>query len=127
MGLSGGVRVEGLNKTLRAMQQVGVEVGDLKDVMGDIATEGARLASSFAPRRSGRLAESVRGNRAKAKAVVLAGRARVPYAGVVNYGFAKRGIRPALFMQRADAELAPKAVKMLEAGLDNAVTKAGLQ
>ena len=108
------------------MQQVGVEVGDLKDVMGDIAAEGARLASSFAPRRTGRLAQSSRGNRAKSKAVVTGGRARVPYAGAVNYGSERRGIRAALFMQRADAALAPRAVKMLEDGLDGVAKRAGL-
>lgn len=124
---SGGVRVEGLNKTIRALQGYGVEIQDLKDVFSDISAEGARLASSFAPKLTGRLSGTVRGNKAKNKAVVIAGRARVPYAGVANYGWPKRGIRASLFMQRADKELAPRAVEMLEAGLDRATRKAGLE
>lgn len=124
--MASGVRVEGLNKTIRALQGVGVEVQDLKEVFSEISAEGARLASSFAPKKSGRLSGTVRGNKAKNKAVVIAGRARVPYAGAQNYGWPKRNIRPALFMQRADAALAPRAVEMLEAGLDRAVGKAGL-
>lgn len=123
----GSVKVEGLNKTLTALQRLGVEVGDLKDAMGEISAEGARLASGFAPKRSGRLAATVRGNKAKAKAVVIAGRARTPYAGAINYGWPKRNIKPALFMQKADAALAPKAVKMLENGLDNAISRVGLE
>lgn len=123
----GSVKVEGLNKTLTALQRLGVEVADLKDAMGDIASEGARLASGFAPVRSGHLRNTVRGNKAKAKAVVVAGRARVPYAGAINYGWPKRGIKPSLFMQRADAALAPRAVKMLEAGLDEAIKKVGME
>lgn len=123
---SGAVRVEGLNQTLTALQRVGVEAGDLKEVMAAIADEGARLASSFAPKRTGALSATVRGNRAKAKALVIAGRARVKYAGAINYGWRARGIRPALFMQRADAQLAPKAVAMLEAGLDQLIRKEGL-
>jgi hypothetical protein len=124
--MASGVRVEGLNKTVRALQGFGVEVQDLKDVFSEISAEGARLASSFAPKRSGRLSGTVRGNKAKNKAVVIAGRARVPYAGAQNYGWPKRHIKPVLFMQRADAALAPRAVEMLEAGLDRAVGKAGL-
>lgn len=123
---AGRVQVQGLNETLSALQRFGVEVADLKDVMAEIAAEGARLASSFAPKRSGRLQASVRGNKAKAKAIVIAGKARVPYAGAINYGWPARGIRAALFLQRADAQLAPRAVDMLEAGIDRLITKEGL-
>jgi hypothetical protein len=119
-------KVEGLKQTLTALQRFGVEAADLKDVMAAIAAEGARLASGFAPVASGRLRNTVRGNKAKAKAVVIAGRARVPYAGAVNYGWPRRSIAPALFMQKADKALAPKAVDMLEAGLDRAIGKVGL-
>jgi spore germination cell wall hydrolase CwlJ-like protein len=95
--------------------------------MGAIAAEGARLASGFAPVRSGRLRNTIRGNRAKAKAIVIAGRAKTPYAGAINYGWPKRGIKPALFMQRADKALADKAVSMLEAGIDKAIKRAGFE
>jgi len=119
-------RVEGLNKLTRALTQVGVEIDDLKDVMGSIAALGARLASSFAPTRSGALVKTIRGNRAKGKAVVTAGRARVPYAGPINYGWPKRNIAPARFMQRADAEVAPRAVGMLEDGINEVIQREGL-
>lgn len=123
----GSGRVEGLNQTLTALQRMGVEADDLKATMAGIAAEGARLASSFAPVRSGLLARTVRGNKAKAKAVVIAGRARVPYAGAINYGWPDRGIKPALFMQRADKQLATRAVEMLEQGLADAARKVGLE
>lgn len=125
--MPGSVRVEGLTKTLKALERFGVEVDDLKDVMAGIAEKGARLAEKYAPKRSGALARTVRGNRARGKAVVAAGKARVPYAGAINYGWKKRGIQPALFMQRADQELAPEAVRMLEDGLTEVVRKAGLE
>lgn len=136
------VRVQGLNQTVRALQRFGAEVDDLKDVFGEIATLGADLASSFAPVRTGRLAATVRGNRAKNKAVVAAGRARVPYAGVINYGWPlKEGplmegevrarrpgpIAASLFMQRADEVLAPRAVTMLEDGLNRLIERTDLQ
>lgn len=128
MGTAGGsVKVEGLNKTLTALQRAGVEVQDLKDAMSAIAAEGARLASGFAPVRTGRLRHTIRGNKAKAKAIVTAGLARVPYAGAINYGWPNRGIKPSLFMQMADKELADKAVDMLSAGIDRAIERAGLE
>lgn len=121
-----GVRVTGLNETVRALQKLGVEVTDLKDVFSGIAAEGARLASSFAPRRTGNLAASVRGNKAKNKAVVIAGKAKVPYAGAINYGWRKRGISPAGFMQKADTALGDQAVKMLEDGIADVIRRNGL-
>jgi hypothetical protein len=117
------VVVEGLREKVRALEALGVEVDDLKDAFAGIAAEGAALASRLAPRRSGRLAGSIRGNRAKGKAVVTAGRATVPYAGPINYGWRRRHIGDDLFMQRADAQLEERAVALLEENLNTAVTK----
>lgn len=127
MAIGGGVRIEGLNKVVRGLQDLGVEVSDLKGAFSAISAEGARLASSFAPRVSGALAATIRGNKAKNKATVTAGRAKVRYAGAINYGWPRRKIQPSLFMQRADKALAPRVVPMLEAGLDEAIQKAGLR
>jgi hypothetical protein len=120
------VRVEGLNQAVRALKRYGVEVADLKATFAEVAAEGARLASGYAPKLSGRLSGSVRGNKAQNKAVITAGGARVPWAGPINYGWRKRNIRPREFMQRADADLAPRVVGMLEEGLDEAARKAEL-
>lgn len=122
-----GVRVEGLNKTVRSLQRLGVDVADLKETFSTIAAEGAQIASNLAPRRTGRLAGSVRGNKAKNKAVIIAGRARIPYAGPINYGWRKRGIKPSLFMQRADSRIAPRAIEMLESGLSKAIQRANAE
>ncbi len=117
--VAGGVRIEGLNKVVRDLQALGLDVEDLKEAFSSISAEGARLASSFAPKLTGALAASVRGNRAKSKAVVFAGRARVPHAGPINYGWRKRNITPSSFMERADEAMRPKALR----ALDDAITK----
>lgn len=121
-----GVRVEGLNALIRDLQKFGAEAEDMKEVFGNVAKEGAELASSFAPVRSGNLSDTIRGNRAKSKAVITAGRARVPYAGAINYGWPLRNISPALFMQKADEEISPRAVDMLDKGLDEIIQRLGL-
>jgi phage gpG-like protein len=121
-----GYRVEGLNEVVRDLQAAGVEIDELKDAFAAIADRGAKLAAGFAPQRTGRLAGSIRGNRAKGKAVVTAGRSVVPYAGPINYGWPTRNIRPAEFMQRADAELQPYAVQQLEDEINEVLRKRGL-
>lgn len=126
-GISGGVRVEGLTKVVRDLQSLGLEIDDLKDAFSEIAAEGARVAAGFAPVRKGTLAGSVRGNRAKSKAVVTAGRARIPWAGPINYGWKKRNIKPALFMQRADEVMQPRALAELERAIEKKIRERGLQ
>jgi len=121
-----GFKVEGLTKVVRNLQSLGLEVDDLKDAFSDIAREGAEVASRFAPRRSGALAGSIRGNRAKSKAVIAAGKARVPYAGAINYGWPKRGIAAQGFMQKADAVMRPKALQELENAINRKIKERGL-
>lgn len=126
MAISGGVRVEGLNRLTRDLQALGLDIDDLKDAFADIADEGARLAAGFAPVRTGRLRSTIRGNRAKNKAVVAAGRGRTRYAGPINYGWPKRNIAPALFMQKADEAMQPKALARLDESITDAIHRRGL-
>lgn len=122
-----GFEVEGLNAMVRDYQALGVELEDLKDAFADIASEGARIAAGYAPVASGALAGSLRGNRAKNKAVVTAGRARIPYAGAINYGWPARGIAAAGFMQKADEELGPKSLEMLDKNINAITRRKGMQ
>lgn len=121
-----GVKVEGLSKLLRQLEAVGGDVEDVKDAMASIAQKGAKLASSFAPVKTGALRSSIRGNRSKARAVVTAGRAAVPWAGPQNYGWPARNIPATSFMQRADTALRPKAIQELDKALTAAIRKRGL-
>lgn len=126
MAAATGVRVTGLTSVVRALQRLGISVDDLKDAFSKIAAEGAQRAAHHAPRKSGRLAGDVRGNRAKSKAVITAGRASVPYAGPIEYGWARRNIEPTLFLQKADEEMQPKALQLLEADINRLIAKEGL-
>jgi len=140
-GVEVGYKVEGLTKVVRALKQFGLEVNDLKDAFAAIAAEGAQKAAAYAPRRSGRLAGDIRGNRAQSKASVIAGRARIPYAGPINYGWGRlnaswktgafaTGIRGQYagsgFMQKADEEMRPRAVLLLEENINAVIRQKGL-
>ena len=106
--------------------ELGLEVDDLKDAFSSIAREGAERASARAPHRTGRLAGSIRGNRAKSKAVVAAGRAAVPWAGPINYGWPARNMSGSGFMQRADEEMRPIAIQRLEEEINRKIRRKGL-
>ncbi|GAA0978205.1 hypothetical protein ENKNEFLB_02833 [Nocardioides aquaticus] len=121
-----GFRVQGLTQVVRALQDLGVDVEDLKGAFSAIAAKGAGLASDFAPKKSGRLASDIRGNRAKSKAVITAGRSSVPYAGPINYGWPKRGIEAAGFMQQADQALQPTVLSELENEINDRIRARGL-
>jgi hypothetical protein len=125
--VSGGVRVEGLSAVTRALVGLGLEVEDLKDAFSNIAREGAQLAARYAPKLSGALAGDIRGNRARSSAHVAAGRSALPYAGPVNYGWRAHNITANGFMQKADKDWQPYALKRLEQEINQQIARRGLR
>jgi hypothetical protein len=124
----GGIKVTGLAKLARDLVALGVEVEDLKSAFGDIADQGARIVSLFTPvGPTGNLRASIRGNRARSSAVVAAGRASVPYAGPINYGWPKRNITGAGFMQKADGAWQHAALQRLEQDINRQIQRRGLK
>lgn len=121
------IKVEGIGRLNRDLQRLGIEVGDLKAAMAKIAAMGARSAIGHAPRLTGALAGSIRGNKAKNKAVVAAGRGKTSlYAGAINYGWPRHGIKAQPFMQQASKEVEPKVLPMLTQNLDQLIRQKGL-
>jgi hypothetical protein len=86
------VEVEGLRTLRRTLKAAGLSVQDLKDAHADVAALVVRAAAPNAPRRTGALAASTRGSGTQGAAVVRAGRASVPYAGPIHWGWPSRHI-----------------------------------
>lgn len=99
-----GVRVEGLARLQRTLREFGDGIEDLKEANSKVADLVAREASNRAPRRTGALAGSVRGNRAAGRAVVAAGKAKVPYAGPIHWGWPSHNIAANKFITQAAAD-----------------------
>jgi hypothetical protein len=95
------VEVQGARTLRRTLKAAGVELTDLKKAHAEVAELVSSRAAALAPHRSGRLAASVRGSGQAGAAVVRAGRAAVPYAGVIHFGWAARGIEPHKFIYDA--------------------------
>jgi hypothetical protein len=124
-----GIRIEvtGLGKALRALSEAGDYATDMKELMHSTGEIVATAARRRAPYQSGALQGSIRAGRGKTKAVVRAGsKARVPYAGVVHYGWPARNITGSEFMVDALEDSRDEAFLHINAGIKDLLKKAGL-
>lgn len=115
------IRVTGLDELIRNLRAAGANLSDLD--MSEISRQGVWLARQFVPQRSGKLAASIRAGRAKRKATIRIGGPRVPYAGAINYGWRRRNIQPARFVERTDAVLRRRAPAVLERQIRTILTR----
>lgn len=120
------IKVEGLSRVVRDLERLGVDLEDLRDAFSRIAREATPTYQRFTPVRSGALRGSYRPARTKNRAVLYVGRAAVPYARVINYGFPRRGIRAANFVALGDAVETPKALDAIEADINRLITARSL-
>lgn len=95
------VRIEGASELRRALRDVAGGLADLKDAHREVGQIVADRATTIAPRRSGRLAGSVRAARQASGAIVRAGRSSLPYAGVIHFGWPAHNIEPQPFLYDA--------------------------
>lgn len=136
-----GVEIDGLNGAIRGLRSVGVEARDLKDVFGPIATESRDVMAGFVDSQSGRLARSLRGNRATNKAIVRGGGARAAHAGAIQWGWGRGnsefktgryagGIKGSFegqhFFEKTDAVMEPRAERLIVEGLEDLISRYGL-
>jgi phage gpG-like protein len=121
------IKITGLRETLRALEKAGADTGDMKELMHSIGEIVADNAEARTPRGTGRLANSYRAGRGKTKAVVRAGGARVPYAGVIEYGWPAHGIEPHMSLTSALGDSQSAVVARLEEGLEEILRKNNLK
>lgn len=97
------VEVEGITSLARTFRKVGDEGSRafLLAANKEAASAVEHTARGLVPTRSGRLADTLRSAGNAKGGVVLAGKARVKYAGPIHFGWFKRGIRPQPFMFQA--------------------------
>lgn len=125
---SGGVRISitGLRKTLRAMENAGVAAEDMRDLMHSLGMIVVSAARPNTPVLTGALAGTLRAGRGKTKAVVRAGRASVPYAGVIHYGWPARNISAHPFLSEAVQSTRAQTFAALDEGIGDLLKKQNL-
>lgn len=117
------IHISGDRELNRDLARVRDGLGNQKRELKELATDAAQYAARIAPRRSGRLAGSIRGYGTKDEAVV---QATAPYAGVINYGWPARNIKAAEFMQDTERAVESKAPSRLQQAVNRLIRLTGL-
>ncbi len=121
------VSVEGARELRKALKTVGDEAkAGLKDVNLEVAEIVARAAVTKVPVRSGALRETVRAAGAQTRASVKAGFKKVPYAGVIHFGWPARGILPRPFLYDALDARRDEVMDAYTDGMADLIKKNGL-
>jgi hypothetical protein len=115
------LQVEGLRRLRRDLRAFGESTEDLKSANAAVASLVARAAAPRAPRATGRLAGSGRGNRAVGRATVSFGGATVPYAGPIHWGWPARGIPEHAFIPEAAQATEAQWVALYTADVERAL------
>jgi hypothetical protein len=125
------IEVEGLQQLRRALRAIGKDAQrEGQTVIREAAQIVASQARLNAPRRTGRLRDSIRGTTSGAKGVV---RSPLPYAKVHEYGgvIRPRGapieIQRSAFVGRAIDSKADAVVEMLADGIDRVARRHGFR
>jgi hypothetical protein len=93
------LEVEGGRMLRSTLKKAGVDLGDLKAVHRQAAQIAAYAAAPLVPVRSGKLRRTIRAAGTKTAGIVRAGNnTRVPYAGLIHWGWKSRGIKPRPFL-----------------------------
>lgn len=119
------VEVDGLGKLRRELRKLPEQTADLKDANARVSSLVAATAAGRAPQRTGRLAASVRGNRAVGRATVSAGGASLPYGGPIHYGWPAHGIEAQPFISEAAEDTEPVWLPMYESDVQRVVDALG--
>jgi hypothetical protein len=95
------ISVEGEAQVKSALAKVEKDIVDRLPLNKDLSDELSRQASARAPRLTGELASTVKGNPSADKAQILAGGGGVVYAGVQEYGWPEKNIKEQPYLRPA--------------------------
>jgi hypothetical protein len=118
------VQVQGARELRKALKQVEGGLEDLKATHERIAQVVTPVGRREAPRRSGRMAGSVRGSGTKTQAVVRAGGARLPYGGPIHWGWPKRHIKAQPFLTDAGKQTEPTWTRIYQQDTQRLIDRA---
>lgn len=101
------VRVQGVDRLRSTLRRAEIGLDDLKDANARAGQMVAQWGAVRAPRMTGRLGTSVRAARQAKAAVIVAGSAAVPYAGVIHWGWPAHNIAPQPWLSQAAVDTQP--------------------
>lgn len=120
------IKVEGARELKAALRKIEGGIADLKEAHADAAHIVEVRAVELVPYVSGNLAGSIRSSGTQAGGVVRSGAARVPYAGVIHFGWAARNIRPQPFLYDALDDRTDEVIETYEKQINKLIKANGL-
>lgn len=118
------LEVRGSRELKKALADAGVDVvADVKATHRKVGGIVLTRALTLTPVSSGNLRSTLRVGATQKVGIVRAGRAKVPYANPIHWGWPKRNIKPSLFLTRAADETRPKWVNEYYKAFDDILDK----
>lgn len=102
------VELDGLGDFRRTLRAAGDDLTDLKAANAEAAAVAAEGGRARVPSLSGRLSSSIRTTGTKTTGVIRAGRAAIPYAAPIHWGWPKRNIAANPFLTEGAQATEPK-------------------
>jgi hypothetical protein len=118
-----GIKVDGARRLRSTLKAAGDDLSDLKAAHAAAAQIVAGSGGAGAPRVTGALAGTVRSSGTTTAAIVRAGKAAVPYAAPIHWGWFSRHIRPNPWLSRAAQQTEPTWQPIYMAAVNRAVDK----
>lgn len=100
-------QVEGARQFRATLRSAGDDLSDMKATHAKVATIVENRTRTLAPATTGRLKDTIRSSGTKTYAVVRVGKAKVPYANPIHWGWGRRHIKRNPFVSRAAQETEP--------------------
>jgi hypothetical protein len=95
------ITISGVEQVKDTLDKLGKDLESNTELNKELSSSLSQKASAMAPRLTGALASSVKGNPSAEKAQILAGSAAVPYAGVQEYGWPEKNINAQPYLRPA--------------------------
>jgi HK97 gp10 family phage protein len=95
------ITITGVKEVIDTLNKLGKDLESNEELNKELSSTLSQKASALAPRLTGALASSVKGNPSAEKAQILAGSAAVPYAGVQEYGWPEKNINAQPYLRPA--------------------------
>lgn len=127
MPVAARIQVTGARELRAALREADRELSaeQLKETNLKAAQVVEEEAQRTVPIVSGTLASTIRAAGQQAKAVVRAGKAAVPYAGPIHFGWARHNIEPNPFLYEATDRRADEVIRVYEKQVQQIVEKVG--
>lgn len=120
------IQVEGVDKVRRALRKIEDGAKDLKEAHREGAEIVADESKRIVPVRSGALRDTIRAAGQVGGGVVRAGFARIPYAGVIHFGWAGHNIEPQPYLYDAADNRTSEVLDAYDKQLANLIQENGL-